>query len=30
MGAFDQIKDALTANFSDWIKINDNKNPPKQ
>ena len=25
MGIFDNIKDSLTASFSDWIKINDNK-----
>ena len=25
MGIFDNIKDELTASFSDWIKINDNK-----
>ena len=25
MSVFDNIKDKLTASFSDWIKINDNK-----
>ncbi len=25
MGIFDSIQETLTAKFSDWIKINDNK-----